>query len=81
MKGNLIDFEIEQKVFFFSLGYIKLSLGYPSKFIFLQYFNCAIKGNLSDFEIEHFFLILGYFKLLLGSTEYPLIIKTTYRVY
>ena len=45
IKGNSIDFEIEQKVFFLILGYFKLLLGYPSKFNFLQHFNCAIKGT------------------------------------
>ena len=29
------------------------------RLVFLQYFNCAIKGNSVDFEIEKCFLYLG----------------------
>ena len=50
-KVNLIDFEVESNIFLM-LGYLKLLLGYPSTCMLLQYFDCAIKGNLVDFEIE-----------------------------
>ena len=36
----------------FILGQFELLSEHPSKFKFSQCFNCAIKGNSIDFEIE-----------------------------
>ena len=51
MKGKLIDFEIKKAIVFL-IKDLNLLLGSASKSNFWQHFNCDIKGNLIDFEIE-----------------------------
>ena len=51
IKGDWIDFEIEEKNVFFLKG-LNVLLGSASTSNFWQYFNWVVKGNWIDVEIE-----------------------------
>ena len=72
-KRKLNWFWIQKKYIFLNIKVLNLLIGSALKSNFWQYFNCVIKGNWIDFEIEKNNFLVKCFNLLSGfpNNKYP----------